>query len=67
MSSEKAQLVDSIQKHVGKASWKAAIADMEKLFAIEQDPIIRVRMGDAYQKLHQTADAVREYVFAADL
>ena len=67
MSTEKAQLIDSIQKNVGKSNWKAAVSDMEKLFAIEPDPIIRVRMGDAYQKLNQVLDAVKEYVYAADL
>ncbi len=67
MASEKAQLIDSIQKLVGKSNWKAAIADMEKLFTIEPDPIIRVRIGDAYQKMSQLIDAVREYVYAADL
>ena len=67
MASEKAQLIDSIQKNIGKSSWKAAIADMEKLFDLEPDPIIRVRIGDGYQKLNQPLDAVREYVYAADL
>ncbi len=67
MSSEKAQLIDSIQKQVAKSNWKAAVADMEKLFAIDPDPIIRVRIGDAYQKLNQLLQAVREYVYAADL
>ena len=67
MASEKAQLIDSIQKHLGKSNWKAAIEDMEKLFDLESDPIIRVRIGDAYQKMSQVMDAVREYVYAADL
>ncbi len=67
MASEKAQLIDNIQKQVGKSNWKAAIAEMEKLFSLEPDPIIRVRIGDAYQKLSQLIDAVREYVYAADL
>ncbi len=67
MASEKAQLIDTIQKNIGKSNWKAAIADMEKLFDLEPDPIIRVRIGDAYQKLNQVLDAVREYVYAADL
>jgi CRP-like cAMP-binding protein len=67
MASEKAQLIDTIQQNLGKSNWKAAIADMEKLFDIEPDPIIRVRIGDAYQKLNQVLDAVREYVYAADL
>lgn len=67
MSSDKAKLVDTIQVLVSKANWKAAVAEMEKLFALEPDPIIRVRMGDALQKLNQKAEAVREYVYAADL
>ena len=38
-----------------KSDWKSAIAEMEKLFAIDQDPIVRVRIGDARQKLNQKA------------
>ena len=67
MSTDKAQLIDTIQKYLGKSNWKAAVADMEKLFAIDPDPMIRVRMGDAYQKLNQKLEAVKEYVYAADL
>ncbi len=67
MASDKAELIDSIQKLIGKSNWKAAITDMEKLFSLEPDPIIRVRMGDAYQKMSQLVEAVREYVYAADL
>lgn len=40
---------------------------MEKLFVIDPDPIIRVRIGDAYQKLGRKQDAVREYLHAAGL
>ncbi len=67
MSTDKAQLIDSIQKYLGKSNWKAAVAEMDKLFAIDPDPMIRVRMGDAYQKLKQASDAVKEYIHAADL
>ncbi len=67
MASEKAEISEKVQKFVQKGDWKPAIAEMEKLFAIEKDPIIRVRIGDAYQKLNQKADAVKEYVRAADL
>ncbi len=67
MASEKAQLIDVVQEHVRKGNWKAAVTEMEKLFAIEPDPIIRVRIGDAYQKLKRMSDAVKEYVRAADL
>jgi cAMP-dependent protein kinase regulator len=65
--SDKTQLIDRIQKYLGKGKWKEAVADMEKLFAMNPDPIIRVRMGDAYQKLNSKPEAVREYVYAADL
>ena len=67
MSTDKAQLIDSIQNYLGKSNWKSAIAEMEKLFAIDPDAMIRVRMGDAYQKLNQKAEAVKEYIQAADL
>jgi cAMP-dependent protein kinase regulator len=67
MASEKAQLIETIQGYVGKSNYKAAIPEMEKLFALDPDPIIRVRMGDAYQKLNQKSEAVKEYVRAADL
>jgi cAMP-dependent protein kinase regulator len=67
MPSEKAVISDSIQKYLGKADWKSAIAEMEKLFGIDPDPITRVRIGDAYQKLGRKSDAVKEYVRAADL
>jgi cAMP-dependent protein kinase regulator len=67
VASEKASLTEGIQKYLAKANWKAAIADMEKLFSIDPDPVIRVRIGDAYQKLDRKSDAVREYLNAADL
>ena len=40
---------------------------MEKLYALDPDPIVRVRIGDARQKLNQKAEAVKEYIHAADL
>lgn len=67
MASEKAQISENIQKHLDRSDWKAAIAEMEKLFALDPDPIIRVRIGDARQKLNQKIEAAREYVRAADL
>ncbi len=67
MPSEKAAIIEAIQKYLGKADWKSAIAEMERLFGIEPDPITRVRIGDAYQKLGRKPDAVREYIRAADL
>ncbi len=67
MASEKAAISENVQKYLGKSDWKSAIAEMEKLFAIDQDPIIRVRIGDAHQKMNQKSDAVKEYIHAADL
>jgi hypothetical protein len=40
---------------------------MERLFALEPDPMIRVRMGDVYQKLGKKAESVNAYIQAADL
>jgi len=67
MASEKGQLIENIQKALTKGKWKDAVSDMEKLFLMNPDPIIRVRMGDAYQKLNAKPDAVKEYLVAADL
>jgi cAMP-dependent protein kinase regulator len=67
LASEKAVISDKVQKFIDKSDWKSAVGEMEKLFAIDPDPIVRVRMGDAYQKLSQKGDAVKEYIRAADL
>jgi tetratricopeptide (TPR) repeat protein len=67
VASEKAAIADNVQKFLGKSDWKSAITEMEKLFALDPDPIIRVRIGDARQKLDQKGEAVKEYVKAADL
>lgn len=67
MASEKAAISEKVQKYIEKADWKSAIAEMEKLFAVDPDPIVRVRIGDARQKLNQKGEAVKEYVRAADL
>src|SRR5512147_187850 len=67
MASVKAKIAENVQAYLGKADWKNAITEMEKLFAVNEDPIIRVRIGDARQKLGQRAGAVTEYIRAADL
>jgi cAMP-dependent protein kinase regulator len=67
LASEKAAISEQVQKFLKKSEWKSAIAEMEKMFAIDGDPLIRVRMGDAYQKLNLKGDAVKEYIHAADL
>jgi len=65
--SEKTKIGNTIQKYLDKSNWKAAVAEMEKLFALDPDPLIRVRIGDARQKLGEKSEAVKEYVRAADL
>jgi len=60
-------LAENVQEHIRKADWKAAITEMEKLFAIHQDPLIRVRIGDVRQKLNRKDEAIQEYLLAADL
>ena len=67
MISTKAVIARKVQDHLEQLDWAAAIAEMEKLFAVDQDPHIRVRIGDVRQKLDMTDDAVREYVRAADM
>jgi cAMP-dependent protein kinase regulator len=67
VASERTTITDNVQKYIGKSDWKSAIAEMEKLFALDQDPITRVRIGDARQKLNQKGEAVKEYIKAADL
>jgi cAMP-dependent protein kinase regulator len=67
LASVKAKIAENVQRYLGKADWENAITEMEKLYAVDEDPIIRVRIGDARQKLGQKAEAVREYIHAADL
>ena len=67
MASKKTIIAENVQDCLNKSDWGAAIAEMEKLFAIDQDPHIRVRIGDARRKLNRIRAAIREYVRAADL
>ncbi|MBS1242390.1 MAG: hypothetical protein H6R44_145 [Nitrospirae bacterium] len=67
MASIRTIIAEKVQEHLNKANWKAAITEMEKLFAIHQDPLIRVRIGDVRQKLNRKDEAIREYLRAADL
>jgi hypothetical protein len=50
-----------------KFDWQAAIAKMEKQFAIDQNSLVGVRIGDIRRKLNRKGDAIKEYVHAADL
>jgi hypothetical protein len=67
VASEKATISEQVQKYLRKSDWKSAIAEMEKLFALDSDPMVRVRIGDARQKLGQKTEAAKEYIHAADL
>lgn len=67
MASEKAQLTENIQKYIQKSDWKNAITELEKLFAMDNDPQVKVRMGDIRQKMNQKPQAVNEYMKAAEL
>ena len=67
MASERAQLTENVQKYIQKSDWKNAIADLEKLFAIDQDPQVKVRMGDVRQKMNQKPQAIVEYMKAAEI
>ncbi len=67
MASKKSIIVENVQEYLQKFDWHAAIAEMEKLFAIDQDPLVRVRIGDIRRKLNSKSDAIKEYVHAGDL
>ena len=67
MESNKTIIAENVQDYLNRSEWKAAIREMEKLFAIRQDPLIRVRIGDVRRKLNRKDDAIREYIRAADL
>ena len=67
MTSAKTIIAEKVQEHLNKANWNAAITEMENLFTIHQDPLIRVRIGDVRRKLNRKDEAIREYLRAADL
>ncbi len=67
MASKKTIIAENVQKCLDQSDWKAAIIEMEKLFAIDRDPHVRVRIGDARRKLNLIRSAIREYLHAADL
>ncbi len=67
MASKKTAITENVQEYLERSDWKSAIKEMEKLFAINQDPLVRVRIGDARLKLNRRREAIRDYVRAADL
>jgi tetratricopeptide (TPR) repeat protein len=67
MASLRTVIAENVQEHLKRSDWKAAIVEMEKLFAIDRDPLIRVRIGDARLKLDRKSSAIREYLRAAEL
>jgi tetratricopeptide (TPR) repeat protein len=67
MESNKTIIAENVQDYLNRSDWKAAIREMEQLFAIRQDPLIRVRIGDVRRKLNRKDEAIQEYIRAADL
>jgi len=67
MASTKAIIAEKVQKCLDHSDWRAAIIEMEKLFVIDRDPHIRVRIGDARRKINWVSAAIRDYIRAADL
>jgi len=67
MESNKTIIAEKVQDYLNRSEWNAAIREMEKLFAIRQDPLIRVRIGDVTRKLNRKDDAIQEYIRAAGL
>jgi hypothetical protein len=67
MASKKTIIAENVQNCLDQSDWRTAIVEMEKLFAIDKDPHIRVRIGNARRKLKWLRSAIREYILAADL
>jgi tetratricopeptide (TPR) repeat protein len=67
LASKRTIIAEKVQEHLNKENWNAAITEMENLFAIHQDPLIRVRIGDVWRKLNRKDEAIQEYLLAADL
>lgn len=67
MAAIKTIIAENVQKHLEKLDFEEAIAEMEKLYAIDRDPHVRVRIGDIRRKLNKKKAAIREYTRAADL
>ena len=67
MAAIKTIIAEKVQKHLEKQDWEATIAEMEKLYAVDRDPHVRVRIGDIRRKLNKKRAAIREYLRAADL
>lgn len=67
LASEKAVISENVQKYIQKSDWKNAITEMEKLFALDHDPQVKVRMGDIRQKMNQKPQAINEYMKAAEI
>ncbi len=67
MASKKSVIAENVQEYLNRLDWHSAIAEMEKLFAIDQDPLVRVRIGDVRRKLNSKNDAIKEYIQAGDL
>jgi hypothetical protein len=67
MASKKTIIAENVQNCLDRSDWRAAIIEMEKLFAINHDPHIRVRIGDARRKLNWISAAIRDYIRAADM
>jgi len=67
MAANKAAIADRAQHHLENLEWHAAINEMEKLFCLDQDPLVRVRIGYARRKLNRIGEAIQDHLSAADL
>ncbi|HTG00689.1 MAG TPA: hypothetical protein VK654_08895 [Nitrospirota bacterium] len=67
MATIRAIIADKAQIYVEQMQWQAAISELEKLFLIDPDPLVRVRIGNVHRKLNSIGEAIKEYVHAADM
>jgi tetratricopeptide (TPR) repeat protein len=67
MASKKSIIARNVQELIERYDWQAAISEMEKLFEIDQDPHIRVRIGNVWRKLDRMSESIKHYIQAAEL
>lgn len=67
MASKRELVGEKVHQAMANLDWMAAIREMERLFTVGRDPHIRIKIGDLWRKLNRMQDAVREYLYAAEL
>jgi len=68
MATSKGSISDKVQEYMKKGQWNKAIAEMEKLLAMDKsDPLVNLRLGDLYVKAGDKSNAAKYYMTTATL